>query len=151
MLKHILHVGLTVSDLKQSLDFYQNTLGLTFKGQMRMQGEATDKLFHRANTIVDVAYLKGSDHLQSPPIELLCFVSPTVKKAPCDLFQQSISELCFYVENIETTYENLKNKGVEFLSEPQFFDFSKEGLGKSKAVYFKDPDGIILELIEILD
>ncbi|WP_246579008.1 VOC family protein [Clostridium algidicarnis] len=28
------------------------------------------------------------------------------------------SELCFYVENIDETYETLKSKGVEFLSEP---------------------------------
>ncbi len=32
--------------------------------------------------------------------------------------------------------------------EPQLFDFTKYGFGKSKALYFKDPDGIILELME---
>ena len=34
--------------------------------------------------------------------------------------------------------------------EPQFFDFTSDGFGKSKAVYFKDNDGIILELMEYL-
>lgn len=51
---------------------------------------------------------------------------------------------------MDYVYDYLKESQVEFLSEPQFFDFSKDGFGKSKAVYFKDPDGIILELIEEL-
>ena len=45
MLKHIAHVGVTVSNLERSIDFYQNVLGLSYKGQMVMEGEATDTLF----------------------------------------------------------------------------------------------------------
>ena len=51
---------------------------------------------------------------------------------------------CFRVENIDKVYRDLKAKGVEFLSEPQLFDFRKDGFSKSKAVYFRDPDGVIL-------
>ncbi|GEM_PF-5873037 len=56
----------------------------------------------------------------------------------------SIAELCFYVNDIDTLYTNLKEKGVDFISEPQYFDLTSQGFGKSKAVYFKDPDGFIL-------
>ncbi len=148
MLKQVIHIGLTVSDLTRSIAFYRDVLGLKFVGQMRMQGEATDKLFQRENCIVDVAYLNGSDELQAPPVELLHFVAPECEKMENSLFKTSISELCFYVEDIDATYQNLLAKGVEFLSEPQLFDFSAENLGKSKAVYLKDPDGIILELLQ---
>lgn len=148
MLKQVLHVGLTVSDLACSIAFYRDVLGLKFIGQMRMQGEETDRLFQRENCIVDVAYLNGSDELNTPPVELLHFISPPCKKIKNDLLQTGISELCFWVEDIDKTYQSLCKKGVPFLSEPQFFDFSQQGLGKSKAVYFSDPDGIILELIQ---
>ncbi len=40
---------------------------------------------------------------------------------------------------------------MEFLSDPQYFDLSSQGFGKSKAVYLKDPDGIVLELMECID
>ncbi len=150
MLKQVLHIGLTVSDLARSIVFYRDVLGLHFIGKMRMQGEATDKLFRLQDCIVDVAYLNGSDALSSPPIELIQFVHPKSEKFLPNLTQTSISELCFYVEDIEDSYQKLCAQGVEFLSEPQYFDFSNENLGKSKAVYFRDPDGIILELIQPL-
>ncbi|WP_409240688.1 VOC family protein [Mergibacter septicus] len=51
---------------------------------------------------------------------------------------------------MDAEYQRLSQLGVEFLSEPQYFDFSHYGCGKCKAVYFKDPDGITLELIENL-
>lgn len=58
MLKHIAHVGVTVSNLERSIDFYQNVLGLSYKGQMVMEGEATDTLFGTKGCKVKVAYLE---------------------------------------------------------------------------------------------
>lgn len=63
----------------------------------------------------------------------------------------SISEICFQVPDIDAAYETLIQKGVEFISPPQYFDFTPDGFSKSKAVYFKDPDGIVLELLEELE
>ena len=86
--------------------------------------------------------------MDAPPIELLEFTSDETIKDNADLFKTSISEICFRVDDIEKSYCDLKSKGVEFISEPQYFDLTDQGFGKSKAVYFKDPDGIILELIQ---
>lgn len=148
MIRHIIHVGLTVKDIDRSIDFYKNILGLSFQGEMLMEGEETDKLFNMKDAKVRVAYLNGSQEIFAPPIELLEFLSDDVESSWPDLNKISISEVCFQVDDIEESYRNLKAKGVEFLSEPQSFDFTSQGFGKSIAVYFKDPDGIILELIE---
>lgn len=150
MLKNIAHVGLTVSNLERSIKFYKDILGLDFKGQMIMEGKETDKLFGFKDAKVKVAYLNGSQELQTPPVELIEFVLLSPRVIENRLNQIGIAELCFYVEDIEAVYENLKAKGVKFLSEPQFFDLTGQGFGKSKAVYFKDPDGIILELMECM-
>lgn len=150
MIKQVVHIGVTVTDIDKSIDFYQNTLGLKFKGEMIMKGEATDKLFNRTDCKVRVAYLNGSEELYAPPIELLQFISADIKNVVPSFFKTSISEICFHVDDIERTYDKLKAKGVEFISKPQYFDFTDQGFGKSKAVYFKDPDGIILELIEAI-
>ena len=37
------------------------------------------------------------------------------------------------------------------MSSPQEFDSTKYGMGKSKALYFYDPDGNILEAIRPID
>lgn len=148
MLKQVMHIGLTVKDIDKSIKFYKNILGLSFQSQMIMTGNETDKLFARKNCKVKVAYLNGSDEVYAPPIELIQFVSDIADTDVADLHKTSISEICFRVDDIEKVYFDLKTKGVEFISEPQFFDLTAQGFGKSKAVYFKDPDGIILELLE---
>ena len=149
-IKEMIHVGLTVTNLEKSIEFYRDILGMEFKGQMTMEGPETDKLFGRPNSKARVAYLNASDELHCPPVELIHFENIEVEKHDTDLFTTSASEICFAVEDIEKAYKDLKAKGVEFISEPQHFDFSESGYGESIAVYFKDPDGIILELTQYL-
>ena len=151
MIKEIYHVGLVVSDLDRSVSFYKDVLGLEYKGEILMSGEATDKLFNRPNASCRVAYLNGSNELMAPPVELIQFLDADVDKDKASLFKTSIAEICFRVDNIDMVYKHLRECGVECLSEPQEFDFTKDGFSRSKAIYFKDPDGIILELMESLD
>ena len=150
MIGKVAHIGITVSNMENSIEFYKDLLGLEFQGQMIMQGEASDRLFDIKNCKVKVAYFNGSDKINSPPIELLEFGQNTNRDKNIELNRTSISEICFSVEDIDYVYSNLIDKGVVFLSEPQYFDLTDQGFGKSKAVYFKDPDGIVLELIQSL-
>lgn len=151
MIGKILHVGLTVTDLERSIAFYRDVLGLSFVGQILMEGETTEKLFVKKGCKAKVGYLNGSEHIECPPVELIQFVGEEPKRQNGDLFTTSISELCFFVDDIDKEYERLSKAGVEFLSEPQEFDFTSDGFGKSKAVYLRDPDGIILELMQPLE
>lgn len=150
MIGRIYHVGLTVSDLDRSIIFYRDVLGLEFQGEILMSGEETEKIFNKKDIKARVAYLKGSNNLESPPVELIQFIGTVVDEKESDLFTTSISELCFYTDDIDVVYKNLIENDVECISEPAYFDFTKEGFGKSKAFYFKDPDGIILEVMEPL-
>ncbi|MDR3836765.1 MAG: hypothetical protein Q3X70_03390 [Agathobaculum sp.] len=51
---------------------------------------------------------------------------------------------------MDLTYKHFIENNVECLSEPQHFNFTSQGFGESKAFYFKDPDGIILEMMQAL-
>ena len=147
-MKQIYHVGLTVSNLDQSIAFYRDILGLAFQGEILMEGKATEVLFQKPGCKARVAYLNGSKQLHMPPIELIQFIDDECKQEPADLFKTSISEFCFYTDDIMRVYHHLKKHHVTCLSEPQFFDFSSSNLGKSYAFYFKDIDGIILEVMQ---
>ena len=148
MVERIYHVGLTVSDLDRSIAFYRDILGLEFQGEIFMAGEETDRLFRMKNTKARVAYLNGSKAIEAPPIELIQFVDNKVKKVKGNLFTTSISEVCFYTDDIERVYNSLIENHVECLSEPQYFDFRTNELGESRAFYFRDPDGIVLEMMQ---
>lgn len=71
--------------------------------------------------------------------------------APTCSPRPSISELCFCVEDAWFVYRELVDKGVECLSAPQAFDFRESGFGRSLAFYLRDPDGIILEVMQPVD
>lgn len=150
MIGQIYHVGLTVSDMERSLAFYRDILGLQFQGELYMEGAETDALFGRKNCKARVAYLNGSTQIDMPPVELIQFLDCDVKQKQGDLFTTSIAELCFYTNDIEAVYQTLCANGVTCLSAPQNFDFTTAGFGKSKAFYFRDPDGMILEMMQPL-
>ena len=107
MVERIYHVGLTVSDLDRSIAFYRDILGLEFQGEIFMAGEETDRLFRMKDTKARVAYLNGSKAIEAPPIELIQFVDNKVKKVKGNLFTTSISEVCFYTNDIERVYNSL--------------------------------------------
>ena len=113
-----------------------------------MAGEETDRLFRMKDTKARVAYLNGSKAMEAPPIELIQFVDNKVKKVKGNLFTTSISEVCFYTDDIERVYNSLIENHVECLSAPQYFDFRANELGESRAFYFRDPDGIVLEMMQ---
>lgn len=151
MLGRIFHVGLTVSDLDRSVRFYRDVLGLRYQGEILMEGVETEALFQRRGCRARVAYLNGSDRLDAPPVELIEFEGVEVVRATPDLFSTSISELCFFVDDIEGFHRKMEGKGVECLSAPRTFDFASSGFGRSRAFYFRDPDGIVLEAMQPLD
>ena len=107
-------------------------------------------MFRRVNCKARVAYLNGSKAIEAPPVELIQFVDNIVNQMQSDLFTTSISEVCFYTDDIDSAYKILIENHVECLSEPQYFDFRADGFGESRAFYFRDSDGIILEMMQPL-
>ena len=94
--------------------------------------------------ILPMTVLKRFDDV----LELIQFIDSDISKVQSDLFKTSISEICFYTDDIDFVYKKLKENNVECLSAPQNFDFTADGFGKSRAFYFRDPDGIILEMMQ---
>ena len=147
-LGRIYPVGLTVSDLDASIRFYRDVLGLRYQGQLLMEGPETERMFQRPGCRARVAYLNGSEELAAPPVELIQFVDTETEVRKPELFRTSISELCFCTADADRVYRHLLAHQVDCLSEPQTFDFRGDGFGRSKAFYFRDPDSIVLEIME---
>lgn len=155
MIKRIAHTGMIVSDLDKSINFYENILGLEFKGRMLMEGAESEALFGIPGVKAEVAYLAPSSDggVEGPLLELICLNTVEgefkIEKNVANFSKAIIAEVCFETDDIEEKYKQMKNAGVKFISAPQTFDYSSQNMGVSKAAYFYDPDGIIQELLEV--
>ncbi len=125
------HVALTVSNTEQSINWYKDKLGF--------------EIMHRYNKHgMEITQLK----LEDVRLELFCYGQET-KPLPDyrndlmdDLHVMGTKHLCIEVEDLEGTIRELKSKGVEFATE-----VDKAGFG-GKYIFFKDCNGILIELYE---
>ena len=129
-------IAITCSDFAASLDFYHNKLGF----EIVLDLEIPDDLARDvglAPTGFRQVRLKAGNTL----IKLMDIESPPPK--PADEFSAGVRWLTFFVDDIQQIVKDLKQNGVEFLSEPIS---APDAVGVACA---KDPDGILVELVQI--
>lgn len=148
MLGAMAHVGITVRDMDRALGFYRDLLGLQVLGDLTIAGEEIERITQVAGAKLRAVYLRSRDDVKGPPLELLHFEEPQGETGVpyVRLTNPGITEVAFWVKDMDTMYQELRVHGVEFYSPPQLFDL--EGYGKVKVVYFRDPDGTTLELLQ---
>lgn len=136
------HTSFTVSDIERSIVFYRDMLGLELVTTLRLREPwiATMTGFGQADLKIAALRLGPGEHI----LELIEYVNPCgAASAPHPTNDIASAHLCFAVEDIHAEYERLTAAGVEFRSVPQAIGGEP---GNGWAVYFRDPDGIPLEL-----
>jgi catechol 2,3-dioxygenase-like lactoylglutathione lyase family enzyme len=123
--KDSLDLGIIVSDIKASLNFYQNILGLQFVGEMPLWFGTMHRLRFGSSDF------KLIDPQKKPP------------KGPIGLESQlGFRYVTFVIKNLSTLCEELRTKGIEFVV-PE-----KEMRPGVRIAMVKDPDGNIVEFVE---
>ena len=139
------HVGITVSNLEKSIEFYETLTGKKISNKDEISGKRMAQTQGLDDTLIRYANL----HLDNINIDILEYVEPKSTKANYSNEQISAMHLCFEVDDIEAAVARMKEIGIEPEGEPIYFEKSdglKAGFGIG-VVYFKDPDGTNLELI----
>lgn len=143
-MKKIRHIGIVVSDLKKSLHFYKDLLGLKVVKDMEESGEYIDTLLLLKNTSVRTIKMSADDN--SSLIELLHFKSHPIKlREDKNITGVGCSHVAFTVDDIDFEYKRLKSEGILFNAPPQL---SPDGY--AKVTFCRDPDGTLIELVEVL-
>jgi len=142
-MKNIRHAGIAVSDLDRSLHFYRDLLGLKVAKRKEESGEYIDRICGLKNAAITTVKLSADD---GSLVELLYFHSHpgkgTVKK---EIYATGLSHVAFTVEDANKEYKRLSKAGVVFNSPPKL---SPDGY--AKAAFCKDPDGVFIELVQVL-
>ena len=139
------HVSVTVSDMERSLAFYCDLLGLKEVERHHLEGETISKMAGKPDVIMEVVRLEAPE-TPGVMLDLQQYVAPEGKVSDAQLGDVAHSHLCFGVSDVWAAYKDLTAKGVEFVSEPVSFDLE---WGIVYVVFFKDPDGFILELMQV--
>lgn len=142
------HVAVTVSDLDRSLAFYKGVMGFKEVERHRLEGESISSMAGKPGVIMQVVRLQPPEGL-GILLDLQQYIQPKGAVSNAQLGMANHSHFCFGVKNIAAAYEELKAKGVEFVSAPVTFDLGKDSEGVIQVVFLKDPDGFILELMEM--
>jgi catechol 2,3-dioxygenase-like lactoylglutathione lyase family enzyme len=145
--KGIHHVGLTVPDLDRGIAFYNGVLGLELFDPPSPVFDDAD-LGERVG-VPGAALRQVNLILGGTIVELLEYISPEppYEDRPVRANARGAAHVCFEVEDVEAKKSELEAAGVEFLSDVNVVD---EGvLAGWRWVYFRDPFGIVLELVEI--
>lgn len=145
-MKGIHHAGIIVSDLDRSIDFYHRVLGLPFASEP--SPVVDDPLLGVGVGVPGASLRMVTFDVEGDTIELLEYLTPP---SPIDrpLPQNALGShhVAFRVGDIEAKVAELQAKGVEFLSPVNYVDDGV--LAGWRWVYFADPDGIALELVEV--
>jgi catechol 2,3-dioxygenase-like lactoylglutathione lyase family enzyme len=145
-MKGLHHVGITVKDLEASIHFYHDILGLPFSNEPSPWFEGPE--LGPAVGVPGAALRQVSLLLGDTTLELLEYKSPPSETAK-PLLSNNIgaSHVGFLVDDIRAKKAELEAQGVEFYSDVNTVD---EGvLAGWRWVYFGDPDGYPLELVEV--
>ena len=143
MITQIRHTGLVVADLDKALHFWRDVLGFRVMRQMEESGPHIDAMMGLSNVLVTTVKLAAPDERM---IELLHFHShPDIPAWQGTPYSTGFTHVALTVDDIAATCAKLAAEGVTFFAPPQL---SPDGM--VKVTYCKGPEGVLLELVEIL-
>jgi glyoxylase I family protein len=142
MIRDIHHASFTVSDMERSVAFYRDILGMqviwdSMHAGVAFKGEVCDRLTNCPGRELRIVFLSVNEKL----IELVEYTpkgNPASDYPSCDT---GSAHVCFKTDNIQSLYEKLTEEHVRLHCAPQ-------NLGGVWAMYFRDPDGILLEAMQ---
>jgi len=150
-IKRLFHVCITVPDIERALDFYQDVLGLQSIGSLR--DERTDGAvlgFPGQDIVIHADHLCGTQTDNATVIDLVEFVEPktVADDGPYDQTNHvGITRMAFDVDDTDAIYAKLGQRDdVDILAAPATVKAPTDGY--LRILTFKDPHGIVLELIE---
>ena len=126
------HVGVSVSNLNRSIEFYKQNFGFTLERLIEVpQRNSKVALLKKAGFTIEM--FQFADALPLPDYR---------KTTESDVKTIGVKHFCMRVNDIDSASDFLKRNGVEFASE------AAVGVRGLRRFFVKDPDGIPLELTE---
>ena len=141
------HTGVVVKDMDRMITFYRDTFGFQVALDTEVGGREADDIvdFHIESERIVVMALGDKE------IELLQY-RPVGRDYPADYKSNDLfgMHLAFQTDDMERDYAMLRERGVKIISKgPQTVPETHPIFAGAKVLYFQDPEGHPLELIQM--
>jgi catechol 2,3-dioxygenase-like lactoylglutathione lyase family enzyme len=139
-------IGLTVSDLDRSVQFYASVLQFEKVSEAEVDGESYEHLEGVFGVRMRIARMR----LGEETIELTEFLAPRGRPAPVDARSNDrwFQHVAIIVSDMDRAYQWLREHKVQHASSgPQLLPAWNKNAGGIRAFYFRDPDGHPLEVL----
>ena len=146
LVKGVDSIGLTVSDLDRSVDFYSSILHFQKVSETEVDGESYEHLTGVFGLRMRIARLRLGDE----SIELTEFLAPRGRPASVDARSNDrwFQHVAIIVSDMDRAYQWLRKHKVQHASSgPQLLPAWNRNAGGIRAFYFRDPDGHPLEVL----
>ncbi len=150
MIRGFWHVSFTVSDIEAAVKWYTTVLGLEYVRSQEQANEYTARLVGFENVHLKVAQLRVPGEtipLSRHHIELIEYVHPRGEDIPLDTNRTGVGHWAFMVDDIQAEFARMKALGVQFKADQPIEIVAGVNKG-GYTIYFTDPDGITLELLQ---
>jgi catechol 2,3-dioxygenase-like lactoylglutathione lyase family enzyme len=116
MLKGIEHIGLSVSDLDRSVEFYRDIIGLELIRILEPGSVPLDKVINMPGSTARIAHMQSEKAM----LELFEYKEPQGRPLPEDHTQadKGFIHMGFTSTDARADYKTMKDKGVRFVGKP---------------------------------
>ena len=122
------HVGMTVSNMDRAIEFYCGLLGLRLA-------------FRTSNAGGQMAFLDAGGGM----LEIIAPEPETARFRDVPIEEAGLRHVTFAYDDVDAMIETLEKEGVEIVERPRRA-YNTEMI--SRVAFVRDPDGILVELIE---
>jgi len=139
-------IGMTVSDLDRSIEFYSKVL--SFEKVSEIEVDGTD--YEHLEGVFGLRMRSARMRLGDEFIELTEFIAPKGRPAPADTRANDrwFQHIAIITSDMERAYKRLRENKVQHASSgPQRLPDWNKNAGGIQAFYFRDPDGHFLEVL----
>jgi len=139
----IRHTGIVVSRMETSLPFYRDVLGLEICWDQIEEGPAIEAVTAVPGARIHTVKLKAPNGVSVELLEYLNAPKPVPRASTAN--DIGCNHISFQVSDIEDLYQKAVSAGVRFNAAP-----TVAAGGKVKVTYCRDPEGVYLELVQVL-
>jgi glyoxylase I family protein len=129
--------------MQKSLRFYRDLLGMEVWADFKDDSQYVQDVTGVPGAQIWMIKLKAQDGVS---VELLQYLShPQDVPPPGQACDVGCNHVALEIDDIDALYERLLAHGIEFHAPP-----TVSSDGSAKATYCRDPEGVLVELVELL-